>query len=152
MHAFRGMRGKKKSKLLTQLPFMCLANVQPQIQLKQFSETDMSLQDLRGRIACFLFPHSFLKLCSSLLLLSKMPLYPAADGKGCRCSQLVRNAQMLNRLFPPPWGLHITTEVGCTNAQIVTKLSHKWKEISDPSIEASTSILPCLEEYLNALF
>lgn len=40
------MRGKKKSKLLTQLPFTCLANVQPQIQLSQCSETDMYLQDL----------------------------------------------------------------------------------------------------------
>lgn len=46
MHAFRGMRGKKKSKLLTQLLFTCLANVQPQIQLKQCSETDMFFQDL----------------------------------------------------------------------------------------------------------
>lgn len=39
IHAFGGVRGKKKSKLPTQLFFTCLFNVPPQIQLSQCSET-----------------------------------------------------------------------------------------------------------------
>lgn len=130
IHNFRGMRGKKKSKLLTPLPFTCLANVQPQIQLSQCSETDTYLQDLSLAFrydSLFSlspqFSHALL-LTATAFQNASAPLYPATDGEGCRCSQLVRNAQMLNRLFPPPWGLPITTEVGYINTQIITKPSH----------------------------
>lgn len=70
-------------------PKFSLANAQKQTYLQDFPHTS-------GTTPFFLFPHSLLKLCSSLLLLSKKSKHLVADDKGCRCSQLMRNTQTLN--------------------------------------------------------